>query len=476
MARGCPDPTSEETSMHRLRVALAGATTAATVLGVLGLAATAQAQPARPTLLRGTDPPVPTGVETTLSLIACPTGTTVSSVTSSPALPATVNAVPNGVHAKLSGDWPASPTSYTVTVHCSNGSTTNNKVTVLAAAPENAIVGVGSDTNQALGDQFSGDYNATLKGTSPANLYNWDATNPVTGAIGDQITTKTLCSSIARPDGSSAGITAFDANAKTSDGKQFCIDFARSARGRSPSDPPFGPGGIAFVTLAQDAISYATQVTTDAPSNLTTAQLAAIYNCTDTNWSQVGGKNAAIQAFLPQTGSGLRNSFLAAIGVSSPGACVNSTVQQNEGVNSLLKTPQAIVPYSVGKWISQKFHSAACLNSSCTPDSNGVVCTPTALQNQFGCDLHGTLKLNSINGTAPTVGTGKSTTINPNFSAAFLNTIYDVVRYDSTTSDHIPAYLEPIYGASGWACTNSTAKTDLKNYGFLLSPLCGIAS
>ena len=340
---------------------------------------------------------------------------------------------------------------------------------------------VGSDTDESLFDQFSGDYNATLKSSAAVQQYSWDATNPVTGAVGDSIATKSGCSAIARPDGSSAGITAFDANAKTSDGKHFCIDFARSARGRSSSDPAFGPGGIAFVTLADDAITYATQTTTDAPANLTTAQLAAIYNCTDTNWSQVGGKSAAIQAFLPQTGSGIRSSFLTAIGVSSPGSCVNSSVQQNQGVDPLLKTPEAIVPYSVAKFIAQKFHSAACLNSSCTPNSSGVVCVPTAGLNQFGCNEHGTLKVNSVNGTAPTTGSGKSTTINPSYSAPFLNTIYDVVRYDSTTPDHIPAYLEPQFAAAsaaipGWDCSNATAKADLKNYGFLLSPLCGLTS
>ena len=99
-------------------------------------------------------------------------------------------------------------------------------------------------------------------------------------------------------------------------------------------------------------------------------------------------------------------------------------------------------------------------------------------QNQFGCDLHGTLKLNSINGSAPTTGTGKSTILNQTFfnSSGFGNPISDVVRFDSTTTDHIPAYLEPIFGRSGWACTSTTAKADLKNYGFLLSPLCGVAS
>jgi ABC-type phosphate transport system substrate-binding protein len=464
--------------MRRLRMSLTCATAATAVAGVLGLTATAQALPVSPAAT--VTKKVPAGVETAVGLTACPTGNTVSSVTSSPALPATVNAISSANQLKLSGDWPASPASYTVTAHCSGGSTTPTKVTVLAVPAETAAVSVGSDTDESLFDQFSGDYNATLK-SGAIQQYSWDATNPVTGAVGDSITTKSGCSATARPDGSSAGITAFDANTKTSDGKQFCIDFARSARGRSPSDPAFGPGGIDFVILADDAVTYATQATTDAPANLTTAQLAAIYNCTDTNWSQVGGKNAAIQAFLPQTGSGIRSSFLAAIGVSSPGSCVNSSVQQNQGVDPLLKTPQAVVPYSVAKFIAQKFHSANCLNSSCTPNGSGVVCTPAAGQNQFGCNEHGTLKLNSVNGTAPTTGSGKGTTINPSFSAAFLNTIYDVVRYDSTTPDHIPAYLEPQFAAAsatvpGWDCSSATAKADLKNYGFLLSPLCGVAS
>jgi hypothetical protein len=57
-----------------------------------------------------------------------------------------------------------------------------------------------------------------------------------------------------------------------------------------------------------------------------------------------------------------------------------------------------------------------------------------------------------------------------------LTTVYDVVRYDANTTDHIPGSesgapgginLEQFLGASGWACTNSTARTDIKAYGFL---------
>jgi ABC-type phosphate transport system substrate-binding protein len=483
MARGNPRPNvKRETSMHRLGKSLAGVAASATMLGVLGLTATAQAQPANPTVLGG-DPKVPAGVETSVNLTACPSGNTVSSVTSVPALPATVIPITKANKAKLSGDWPAPPpSSYVVTLHCSGGSTKASTVSVLAHPAETAIVGVGSDTYQSVGDQFSGDYNATLKATSTAQLYNWDATNPTTGAMGDSIITKSGCSSIARPDGGSAGLTAMDANARTSDGKQFCIDFTRIARARSSSDPPFAPGGVGFVSLAEDAITYATQATTDAPSNLTTAQLAGIYNCTITNWSTVGGKSATIQPVLPQTGSALAKQFLTDIGVANAGACVNQTVQQNEGVDPLLKTPQAVVPYSVAKYIAQKFHSAHCLNSGCTPNGSGVVCTPTAGQNQFGCNLHGTLKLNSINGIAPTTGTGTGTTINTSFAAtSYGNPISDVVRYDSTTPDHIPAYLERLYATAsaatpGWVCSSATAKADLKHYGYLLSPLCGIPS
>src|ERR1700751_5418405 len=98
-----PTHQQEETSMRRIRKALAGALAAATVLGVLGLTAAAQAA----TVTKK----VPAGVETAVGLTACPTGNTVSSVTSSPALPATVDAIKNASKVKLSGDFPAPPPS-----------------------------------------------------------------------------------------------------------------------------------------------------------------------------------------------------------------------------------------------------------------------------------------------------------------------------------------------------------------------------
>ena len=107
------------------------------------------------------------------------------------------------------------------------------------------------------------------------------------------------------------------------DGKFFCTSYARSSRARASTDPAFAPGGVAFVDLAGDAVTWSAQATTNAPATLTTAQLAAIYNCTDTNWGQVGGANAPIHAFIPQSGSGTRAFFLSAIGVATPGSCVS---------------------------------------------------------------------------------------------------------------------------------------------------------
>jgi hypothetical protein len=108
-------------------------------------------------------------------------------------------------------------------------------VTVSAALAETTAVSVGSDTDESLFDQFSGDYNAMLKSATAVQQYSFDATNPVTGAEGDLIVTKPGCSAIARPDGSSAGITAFDANVKTSDGKPRPAPAADVSR--SPSFP-----------------------------------------------------------------------------------------------------------------------------------------------------------------------------------------------------------------------------------------------
>jgi ABC-type phosphate transport system substrate-binding protein len=345
---------------------------------------------------------------------------------------------------------------------------------------ETDVVGVGSDTIQFLLDQFSFDYNKAHK--TGTHLYSWDALNPKTG-LTDNIKVKTGCSAAPRPNGSSAGILALANSPKTKDKKAFCIDFARSSRPRATGDPSRGPGGIQFVALGKDAVTYATNSTTNAPANLTTAELNSIYSCTVTNWNQVGGKNAPIDAQLPQTSSGTRSFFLTAIGLgtSGPGGCVNSTAEENEGVNSVLKGPNVIFPFSIGKYIAEKFHSAKCTKASCT---GSPACHPKAGQNRFGCDTHGSMVLRSINGTKPTTGTGAKTVINAKFSPKFVRTVFVVVRFSTSTSNHIPKALQKFFAphtkkagvTSGWVCSTKTAHADLINYGFLPTPFCGTGS
>jgi len=337
------------------------------------------------------------------------------------------------------------------------------------------VVGVGSDTTEFVLDQLSVDYNATH---ATARLFSWDAINPANGAEHDTITTKSGSANckIPRPFGSSEGITALE-NTLTTTGGAPCVNYARSSRARSATDP----STISFINLGGDAVTYATQPGTHAPKNLTTAQLTGIYNCTITNWSQVGGTAAPIVAMLPQNGSGTRSFFLGAIGLTTPGSCVSTsatvqgaagananTLEENEGVAPSLNKNKAdvIFPFSVGKWIAERFHSASC-GTVAQCFAHPTNCHPTATQNMFGCNTHGTMVLNSINGTAPTVGIGGRTTINPAFTATFTRLLFDVVNAPAGT---VPASLKSYFGPTGFTCTSAVAKKHLKSYGFLILP------
>jgi|HubBroStandDraft_1064217.scaffolds.fasta_scaffold02325_2 ABC-type phosphate transport system substrate-binding protein len=398
-----------------------------------------------------------------------------------------------GYHIYFEGQLRPRNVTYTSFLDCSVASketVTQFVMRVTAAPAQNDVVGVGSDSTQNLFYQFSADYDASL--TAGPHLYSFEATNPFTGSPGDLIIAKSGCPKARRPSSSSAGILAaaggpLALTANLKDGRShFCTDFARSSLGRDRAiDPAPGRGGIVFITLAKDAIDYATNAVSNAPANLTTADLAAIYRCTARTWNKVGGKShAEIDAQLPQTFSGTRVFFLKDIGVTKPGACVddskgespNNLPEEDKGVNKYLQGPNVIYPYSIGKYIAEKYHSAKCLNQACTP-VNGVICHAfSGGTNLFGCDMHGTMVLRDINGTAPYRRMGHSYSINPGFSRDFIEIAYVVVRWTKDTPSNIPRYLEPLFGANGWVCKSSTAHTDMTDYGFLPTPLCGSAS
>ena len=331
-----------------------------------------------------------------------------------------------------------------------------------------SVVSVGAQTTQYLSDAVSSNWDkANPKKTQ---LYTWDAANAL--GVDGNITTKQGCAKVLRPNGSSPGIADLAANIKDPASKShYCIDFARSSRAEKSTDPT----GLSFISLAFDSVTYASLAKgSNAPANLTTKDLTEIYTCTATKWNQVGGKSSAtIHPLLAQSGSGTVSFFLAAIGVTTPGTCVDepTTLEENEGVDPIFTGANAkneLIPYSAGDWIAQEYHSAKCLNKSCTP-VKGVTCKPKGSQNKFGCAANGVLKLNDINGTAPVLGTGTSAALNPKFSSTFIRTLYNVVR-TAKTKDGIPAYLEGFLGAKGVYCTS---KTLIKDYGFLADPACG---
>ncbi|HEY2305525.1 MAG TPA: substrate-binding domain-containing protein [Streptosporangiaceae bacterium] len=346
------------------------------------------------------------------------------------------------------------------------------------------VVGVGADAIQYVFDQFAHDYNATH---TSGKLYSFYATNPTTGAIGDPIQLKASTPSstcnIPRPDGSNAGISALENTKLDGTSGRPCIDFARSSRARASTDP----STISFINLAGDAVTYATQPASNAPANLTTADLTGIYNCSITKWNQIpgnsGGSSATISAFIPQSGSGTRSFFLGALGLTNPGSCVSTsatragaagasdnTLQESQGDAPILNTNNAnvIVPFGVGKYLAERFRSASCGTvAQCYADPTH--CTPVSGQNLFGCNIHGTMVLDSINGTAPTTPfpPTKSSTVNVGFTPTFTRLLYEVVNSAAGT---IPAYLKPYFGPTGFTCNSATATTDLKHYGFVPLP------
>jgi len=356
------------------------------------------------------------------------------------------------------------------------------------------IVSVGSESIAAISDQLSFNFNLAVRHHSPSHpfYYSWDGVP--TGQpnnTSQHVTLKTGCRNI-RPDGSSAGISALSAYGNTHfRGKTYpCVDFARSSRPRKSSDPAAGPNGVAFDTLWSDAVTYGTTSNTNAPNNLTKAQLAEIFGCAvpatpsfaANTWGALlgpsaKGANQAIDPILPQAGSGTLSFFTGVLGVPTTeptcGTAKNLTTDQqpeeNEGISKvfLLRSgrpnPNVIFPFSVGAYVAQQYHSAKCGKR------------PSKGQNMFGCNVNGVLHLNGIGGVAPTVKPRHGSPVtNPKWRRTpFERFLFAVVPFSATTSDHIPAKLEGLLGKHGYFCKQTKV---VAAYGFQTTPLCGLTN
>jgi ABC-type phosphate transport system substrate-binding protein len=332
------------------------------------------------------------------------------------------------------------------------------------------IVGVGSNTTQYVLDQISVDYNKTVK-VHNANhpwFFSWDAVKPGTASTSvTKIVPKAGCTTIVRPNGSTAGLKALDANQFDGKTGHYCLDFGRSSGGRNPIAPKPGKNGVLYVAFAKDAITWSTRAAnhggSNAPASLTKAQLVSIFTCKTTNWKQVGGKSGAIKVYLPQAGSGTLATWEKFMGITTVGSCVSQAPEENEGTFAGFNNPNAIAIYSIGAYASQKFNSAAC----------GA--KPKAGQNMFGCNTTGVLAVNKISGVAPIAGTK----INLNFPSAFFRTVYNIVRWTAVTKDHIYQRLGAFFSSKalhGYMCSSPTATKDIQNYGFIPTATCGSTS
>ena len=157
---------------------------------------------------------------------------------------------------------------------------------------------------------------------------------------------------VVAPNGSGAGRDALKASFLAGDG---CIDIARSSGTPRPIGTGAGqdPAEFEYYAFALDAVGWSS-ASASAPSNLTLAQLQGIYNCTFTNFNQVGGGNQPIERYWPQAGSGTRTFFQAEVlgfdpTTFSSGSCPAVTLTQ-ENTGSVIAAngdqASAVVPFS----------------------------------------------------------------------------------------------------------------------------------
>lgn len=152
---------------------------------------------------------------------------------------------------------------------------------------------------------------------------------------------------------------------------------------RSSAAPSVTGNDLQYIPFARDAVSVAvndwtaTTDTSTTPVDFTANELRAIYGgsgepsdahvtyITDAQSNVIGVKVDGTQVFpyLPQSGSGTRQFFLGAIGLSNTGpfpSYVNTDESYVENRGSLISgTDNALVPFSAAQWLAQKNGAAS---------------------------------------------------------------------------------------------------------------------
>ena len=309
---------------------------------------------------------------------------------------------------------------------------------ISAASADSVQTAAGSDTTEnvmgailreTLPAGITAAYNVPVYSTSNFEVPG-DANCPTitfSRTVGASPIPSPVAPGIAIPNGSGAGRTAlknyvantkrYTAGAEVASGDagfaaatpvKGCVDIARSSSYSAASPNAFGE----YYAFALDAVSWAT-TSQLAPSTLTPAQLKGIYDCSYTDWSQVGGSAGPIQRYLPPDTSGTFSFFKSdliggydATTVSNANCPTVKRVDKNNDPfeeNRGDKIPsvdfqKAIFPYSAGQWVYQANNAANPTIDQRQVAGSGFYARLGGINNSGSAD--GTTKLNNANDVA----------------------------------------------------------------------------
>ncbi|GAA2244216.1 hypothetical protein GCM10010401_16780 [Rarobacter faecitabidus] len=342
------------------------------------------------------------------------------------------------------------------------------------------LVGLGSDTTQ---DVLNG-----IASAIPGNLVaSYDATGSGT------VVTRAGGTAIPRANGSGAGVnllrvaigqtgsasvSTFSSGTVSVETAAVAgqIDFARSSSGAGSN--VVAGGVLTYVPFAVDAVTYAVSPTSVLPKDLTKDQLISIYKgaidrvayktgeasqlLDKTDSVPAGYTSVGITTYIPQAGSGTRSYWLGQVDISEAQISNNTfpnlkatdlggaPVQEHKGAALVTGNAEqqkaTIVPFSIAQWISQ---------------ANGKVTDHRANAQLGGVTVAGTLQ-------TPTIGSGTSYALNPNFKA-YNRTVYNIVP--SKYADDPNSVIRATFVGSNSAVCQQTAV--IQSFGFGTTTDCG---
>jgi len=216
-------------------------------------------------------------------------------------------------------------------------------------------VGVGAKSTSLLWDVLTnGRVNIAAGAPQAPDVASFDSVGSPT------IVTRSGAAPIPRPTTEAAGFAAL---------RDFPeqVDFVRSVN-RPANIAGVADNAVTYLPIGRDAVSVAGFRLVRGTDNFTREELTAIYSCTSAGnvTTTVIGENyyvvysdgayiiQQLRPQLPAPGTDVREFFLRAIGVTTPGPCVRGSSTTPENDARILSVQGQIVPFLVSEWILQK--------------------------------------------------------------------------------------------------------------------------